>query len=86
MKKNPPKIPIFDIHQSAYLLFKGIVPELQKEGTRVIFYFTNDAETQQAMIAYNSNPAVPILDFVATLRRLRAQMLSLRDGATSGSR
>jgi len=83
MKKNTSSlIPINDINLSAFLDFKGIRPVLKKEGTRVIFYFTNDSETQQAMIAYNSNPAVPILDFVATLRRLRAQMLSLRDGAT----
>lgn len=83
MKKNTSSlIPINDINLSAFLDFKGIPPALKKEGTRVIFYFPNDAETQQAMIAFNSNPAVPVLDFVATLRRLRAQMLSLRDGAT----
>lgn len=75
---NPPTIPIFDINLSAFLQYQGITPQLQKEGSRVIFCFPNDNRTQQAMKKYNENPIVPVLDFVGHLRKLRAQMLSQR--------
>ncbi|MFO7666274.1 MAG: DUF5659 domain-containing protein [Desulfobacterales bacterium] len=69
---------IYDINVSAYLEYKGLTPELKKEGTRVIFCFPNSPETQILMIEYYNNPSVKLVDFISHLRRLRAQMLSLR--------
>jgi hypothetical protein len=69
---------IYDIYVSSYLHFKGINPELKKEGTRVIFCFPNTPEIQSLMDNYYKNPTVGLVDYVSHLRRLRAQMLSLR--------
>ena len=71
-------IPYYDINLSAYLAYRCIEPVLVKENTRVVFYFPNDARTHQLMAEYNGNPTVPLLDFIGHLRKLRAQMLSLR--------
>lgn len=78
MKTNPPIIPIFDINLSAFLQLQGIIPQLQKEGSRVIFFFPSDKKTYELMKSYNENPSIPVLDFVRHLRQLRSQMLSLR--------
>ena len=78
MQKTSSAVPIHDINLSAYLFFKGITPELRAEGGRVVFLFPNDEATFQLMEEYNGNQMVPVLDFVAKLRRLRAQMLSMR--------
>jgi len=69
---------IHDIHVSAYLQFKGLNPELKKEGTRVVFCFPNSPETQSLMDDYYNNPTVRLVDYISHLRRLRAQMLSMR--------
>lgn len=71
-------IPYYDINLSAYFAYRGIEPTLVKENTRVVFYFPNDTRTHQMMAEYNGNPSVPLLDFIGHLRRLRAQMLSMR--------
>jgi hypothetical protein len=69
---------IYDIHESAYLQFKGLSPELKKEGTRVVFCFPNTPETQSLIDDYYTNPTVRLVDYISHLRRLRAQMLSMR--------
>jgi len=70
---------LYDIHTSAYLQFKGLNPELKKEGTRVVFCFPNTPKTQTLIDEYHNNPIVQLLDYVSHLRRLRSQMLSMRD-------
>jgi hypothetical protein len=70
---------LYDIHTSAYLQFKGLNPELKKEGTRVVFCFPNTPETQYLIDDYHNNPIVQLLDYVSHLRRLRSQMLSMRN-------
>jgi hypothetical protein len=79
MQKNSMMFPLHDINLSAFLQFQGITPHLRKEGSRVIFFFPNDKKTRELMRSYNENPLVPVLDFIGHLRRLRAQMLSMRD-------
>lgn len=69
---------IYDIHESAYLQYKGLNPDLKKEGTRVLFSFPNTPETQKMIDDYYKNPTVKLVDYVSHLRRLRAQMLSMR--------
>lgn len=78
MKKENGNLPILDIHQAAYLNLHGIEPNLTKQGTRVVFEFPGNQSVFNLIQQYNRNPVVPILDFVSHLRRLRAQMISLR--------
>ena len=78
MKKNSSMIPLYDINLSAFLQYQGITPQLQKEGSRVVFFFPSDNKTHELMRVYNQNPTVPVLDFIGHLRRLRSQMLAMR--------
>jgi hypothetical protein len=75
---NTSTLPLHDINLSAFLDYRGIEPVLIKENTRVIFCFPNDKVTHQLMAEYNTNPLIPVLDYVSHLRKLRAQMLSQR--------
>ena len=72
-------IPIFDIHQAAFLSLNNISPSFVKSGTRVVFQFNATREVTKLLDLYNQNPTVQLLDFVSHLRQLRSQMLSLRD-------
>ncbi len=78
MKKENANLPIFDIHQAAFLNLHGIEPELLKQGTRVIFEFPGNQTVFKLLLKYNGNPAIPVLDFVSCLRRLRSMMLGMR--------
>jgi len=73
------KLPILDIYQAAYLALKGIEPKLRKEGSRVVFTFRASSAVLERLRMYNLNPSLPILDYVAEVRRLRSQMVSMRD-------
>ena len=78
MKTNSSMLPLYDINLAAFLQHRGIVPSLQQQGSRVVFFFPNDNTTHRIMKEYNENLMVPVLDFVGHLRRLRSQMLSMR--------
>ncbi|MEE9913198.1 MAG: hypothetical protein K4571_15910 [Deltaproteobacteria bacterium] len=80
------KIPIFDIHQAAFLTLHEITPTFTKSGTRVVFEFDITTGVRKLLDQYNQNPIVPLLDYVTHLRRLRSQMLAIRDSQTSGLR
>jgi hypothetical protein len=80
MEKNQTKdhIPIFDINTAAYLEMNSIAPELNLQGTRVIFEFPAIDRVFRLLTEYESNPPVPVLDYVNVLRRLRSRMFSMR--------
>jgi len=73
------KLPIIDIYQAAYLALKGTEPKLRKEGKHVVFVFPGTQEVMERLNIYNLNLPVKILDYVDQLRRLRSQMVSMRD-------
>ena len=74
------RLPLYDIHQAAFLELKGIPPILTKQGGRVVFEFPPTAATYELLREYQDNPLISLLDYVAVLRRLRARMLEARDG------
>jgi hypothetical protein len=71
-------LPIFDIHTAAFLSLNGINPHFIKSGTRVLFQFDVTRDVTKLLDQYNQNPSVQLLEYVAHLRRLRSQMLSMR--------
>jgi len=79
MVKQKEKIPVFDIHTASFLELNNVSPQLTLQGTRVVFEFDANDEVYKLLKTYQSNPAIPILDFVNVLRRLRSRMLSMRD-------
>lgn len=77
-EKNRDKLPLFDIYQAAYSELKGFPSELVLNGTRVEFNLPACGEVYEILREYQTNPQVPIVDYVNILRRLRARMLSKR--------
>jgi len=73
-------LPLYDIHQAAFLEFKGTPPILTKQGSRVVSRYRRQKQTYALLRGYQDNPSIPLLDYVAVLRRLRARMLEARDG------
>lgn len=78
MKKNN-VIPILDIYQAAFLVYHKIEPDLVKTGGRVIFEFPASELVMMFLHECHMNPKINLLDYVVCLRRLRAQMIALRD-------
>lgn len=60
--------------------FKGTPSILTKQGSRVVFEVPAIDVTYELLRGYQDNPSIPLLDYVAVLRRLRARMLEARDG------
>jgi hypothetical protein len=74
------KIPLYEIHEVAFLSLNNIPVEFEKRGTRVVFLVPATPEIFQLLAEYNENPQVSLLDFVGCLRKVRGQMLNVRDG------
>lgn len=77
---NDKWLPLYDIHQAAFLEFHHIQLNLTKQGSRVVFEVPATEETYTLLREYQNNNLIPLLDYVAVLRRLRARMLEVRDG------
>jgi hypothetical protein len=77
--KNKECLPLYDIHQAAFLEFHHIQLKLTKQGSRIVFEVPANEKTYELLRGYQGNPPIPLLDFVAVLRRLRARMLEARD-------
>ena len=77
-------LPLFDIYQTSYLNLHGVPIRYEKRGTRVVFLVPNDATTIKLLNDFQANPVGGLLDFSASLRRVRAQMLEARDGYGNG--
>ena len=74
------KIPLYEIHEVAFLSLNNVQVEFEKRGTRVVFLVPATQKVYELLADYNENPKVNLLDFVACLRRIRGKMLSIRDG------
>ena len=79
-KQSSNKIPIFDLNLSAFQHLHGNTPELELQGTRVIFLFNPDDTFYRLSGLYNSNTPVNIIDYVNAQRQLRAMMLAMKGG------
>lgn len=73
-------LPLFDIYPAAFLEYHHIQLNLTKQGSRVVFEVPANEETYRLLREYQDNNLIPLLDYVAVLRRLRARMLEARDG------
>jgi hypothetical protein len=73
-------LPLYDIYEVSWLHLNGVAIGGSKQSGRVVFEVPATEETYQLLHEYQTNPEVAILDFVRSLRRVRGQMLDLRDG------
>ncbi len=80
MKKTLNRIPLLDLNISAFQHLHGNTPELELQGTRVIFLFNPDDTFYKLSALYNQNTPVNCLDFVQAQREIRAMMLAKKGG------
>jgi hypothetical protein len=73
-------LPLYDIYPAAFLEYHDVQLNLTKQGSRVVFEAPANEETYKLLREYQNNNLIPLLDYVAVLRRLRARMLEARDG------
>ena len=68
-----------DIYLTSFLDMNGIDVDFRLAPTgRVIFLLPAKKETHDLMTAFHSSPKVSILDFVQSLKKIRARMIALR--------
>lgn len=77
--KTDHRITIFDINQASFLAMQGLDPDLVIQSGRVVFSFPAGDEYFRLSDAYNANLEVKCLDFVRSLRTLRAKMQNAKD-------
>jgi|TARA_B100001964_G_scaffold153245_1_gene168554 hypothetical protein len=67
-----------DIYLSAFLTLSGINPKLKVNQGKVVFSFPSSNDLCQLMENFNTNVAVPVVDFTTMVKALRGRMLSMR--------
>lgn len=75
---KPNKFTTLDLYLSAFLESHGIQAELENLNGRVVFSFPANDDLYKLANAFNSNESVPIADYIATFKSLKARMLSMR--------
>jgi len=78
MKNESPTLPLHDIYQASFCAYKGIDVTFTKQDRRVIFQLPDTPGTYRALVEYNNNPTLPLLDFLTHLKRIRAVMIGMR--------
>lgn len=84
MKTSYQQLPIYDLYQTAFLSLNGVPVDYERQGTRVVFLVPGTPEVYQLLSEYNNSPRISLLDYVSSLRRIRGQMLSIRDNHENG--
>jgi hypothetical protein len=67
-----------DVYTIAYADLKGIPIKMIKEDRRVIFLLPDEPKTYQVLGEFNSNPSLPLLNYITHLKKIRAQMIVLQ--------
>jgi len=80
VKSTPKTFSTFDLYLSAFLDLHGAKTKLELKNGKVTFNFTVSDELYLLMAKYNGNAEVGVADFSTAIKRLRSQLLTLRDG------
>jgi len=67
-----------DVYTIAYADLKGIPIKMIREDRRVIFLLPDEPKTYQVLGEFNSNPSLPLLNYITHLKKIRAQMIVLQ--------
>ena len=67
-----------DVYTIAYADLKGIPIKMIKEDRRVIFLLPDEPKTYQVLGEFNSNPSLPLLNYITHLKKIRAHMIVLQ--------
>jgi len=68
-----------DVYLTSFLDLNGIDVDFKLAPTgRVIFLLPCKKETHDMIRAFHSNPKVSVLDYVQSLRKIRARMIAMR--------
>jgi len=70
---------IHDVYLTSFLEMSGIEVDFRVAPTgRVVFLLPGKEGVRDLISEFNSNPQVPLLDYVQSLRKIRARMISMR--------
>lgn len=79
-ESNPPiRIPLYDVHESAFLILQGLIPEVESYAGKTLFSFPATETFEQLTAAYHMNASVRVLDFTNVVRMLRAKIQQNRN-------
>lgn len=78
-KSSPRTIPVFDIYLAAYQAARGNLPTLQKRGRKIVFLFAANDVFDDLAAEYHAGEVISAIELVNSIRRLRAQMIALRE-------
>jgi len=68
-----------DVYIAAYLDHKSIAVDFRLAPTgRVVFLLPVKKEVHELIAEFNTNPQVPLLDYIQSLRKIRARMIAMR--------
>lgn len=79
MLRGPKIFATLDLYLASFLFLHGIQPNLQLQGTRVVFAFAVTDELYRLSGSFNANVSIPVTDFVQAVKTLRSQMITLRN-------
>jgi hypothetical protein len=68
-----------DIYLTSFLSLRGFTPEAKVIGNKVIFEFELTNSLLRELGQFNTNPSIPLLDFITEIKKTRATLLSMRE-------
>ncbi len=71
---------LLNLGLTSFLKLHGISPTLEVKNGRVVFTFEANDQLYRLMNLFNGNTHVPVADFVTTVKTLRGQMLTVKEG------
>lgn len=77
---------LLDIHVSAFLSLHGIEPTLEQKNGKIVFTFPASEQVYRLMNRFNGDEDVPVASFCTTLKALRGQMLTAKEGIEGNGR
>ncbi len=74
----------FDLWLAIFIKACGLNPTLNIKNDTVTFCFPASPDLDRLIINFQNNCNVPVLDFIASAKTLRGQMLALKKQRSSG--
>jgi len=68
-----------DVYLVSFLSLRGFLPQAKVIGNKVVFEFDLTNSLLFELGQFNTNPSVPLLDYVTEVKKTRAILLSVRE-------
>jgi hypothetical protein len=75
-----PTLPLTDIYFTAFASLHGLAAKLARQDNRIVFLFPNDEKIKDLSKRYYGNEAVPIIQYVDELKKIKSAMYLAKEG------